>query len=289
VKTNRNYKDSVFSLLFSDPEVLRELYCALDGVSLPPGVPVSINTLEDVIFMDKINDISFEIDGKLVVLIEHQSTINPNIALRLLMYIGRVYEKIFKDKNIYKGKLFKVPRPEFFVLYNGAAPCQDEQIFRLSDTFEELKKLGLVEKGPPALELIVRVININEGRNAAIAERCRILAEYSALVAKVREFEKELGNKEEAMKEAVKYCQNHDILKEFLEKHASEVLNMLMTEWCWDDALEVRYEEGVEDGLERTARNLLAKSMPIEDIALVTELPIEKIRSLSCSADLSAD
>jgi hypothetical protein len=41
---NRSYKDSVFSLLFNDPETLRELYCALEGVALPPDLPITINT-----------------------------------------------------------------------------------------------------------------------------------------------------------------------------------------------------------------------------------------------------
>ena len=93
MNVNARYKDSVFSLLFSDPDLLRELYCALDDVSLPPDVPVTFNTLENVLFMELINDISFEIGGKLVVLIEHQSSINANMPLRLLMYIARVYEK----------------------------------------------------------------------------------------------------------------------------------------------------------------------------------------------------
>ena len=116
---NTKYKDSVFSFLFSDPDQLRELYCALENVTLPPDVPITINTLRDVLFLDMINDISFEISGKLVVLIEHQSSINPNMALRLLMYIARVYEKIIGDKNIYTSRLVHIPRPEFFVLYNG--------------------------------------------------------------------------------------------------------------------------------------------------------------------------
>jgi len=105
MQTNKKFKSGVFSLLFSEPDLLRELYCALGGISLPPDAPVTINTLEDVLFMGFINDISFEIDGKLVVLIEHQSTVNPNMALRLLMYIGRVYEKIIEGRNIYSRKL----------------------------------------------------------------------------------------------------------------------------------------------------------------------------------------
>ena len=194
---NARYKDSVFSLLFSDPDLLRELYCALEGVTLPPDVPVTINTLENVLFMELVNDISFEIGGKLIVLIEHQSTINPNMALRLLMYIARVYEKTLKDKNLYSNKLLKIPRPEFFVLYNGKAPYPDEQVLKLSSSFmsgsfEEPEEMGLSEK--VALELEVRVLNINEGRNEAIVRRCKKLAEYSAFIAKARSFERELGN-----------------------------------------------------------------------------------------------
>jgi len=292
MKTNKKFKSSVFSLLFSEPDLLRELYCALDGVSLPPDAPVYINTLEDVLFKDFINDISFEIDGKLVVLIEHQSTINQNMALRLLMYIGRVYEKITENRNIYKGKLIKIPRPEFFVLYNGVDPYPDQEIYKLSDSFEELKSLGLMEKASLSLELIVRVININEGRNAAIAARCKNLAEYSVFVAKVRSFEKELGSLKEAIKKAVNHCQKHDILKEFLKLHASEVLNMLYTEWNWDDALAVRYEEGQEEGIEKgreegkieanikIARNLLAKGSTLEFVQKITGLDIETIQKL---------
>jgi len=300
MKTNKKFKSSVFSLLFSEPDLLRELYCALDGVSLPSDAPVSINTLEDVLFMDFINDISFEIDGKLVVLIEHQSTINENMALRLLMYIGRVYEKITEGRNIYKGKPIKIPQPQFFVLYNGVEPYPDEKVIKLSESFEKLESLGLPEKDIPGLELTVRVININEGRNQALAARCKNLAEYSAFVAKVRSFEREFGSREEAIKEAVKYCQKHDILREFLKLHASEVLNMLYTEWNWDDALAVRFEEGREEGLDEgiekgreegiekgrfnekleIARNLLAKGSTPEFVHEITGLDMETIENL---------
>jgi predicted transposase/invertase (TIGR01784 family) len=296
MKTNNKFKNSVFTLLFSDPALLRELYCALGGVTLPQDAPVSINTLEDVLFMDFINDISFEIGGKLVVLIEHQSTINPNMALRLLMYIGRVYEKIVDNDALYSKKRVPIPQPEFFVLYNGTDPFPDQEISRLSDSFEKLKGLGIAEKDFPALELTVHVININEGRNAGIAARCKKLSEYSAFVAKVREFEKELGSREEAIKKAVKYCQSHDILKEFLELHAGEVLSMLMTEWNWDDALAVRYEEGHEDGWEEgredgleegranekleIARNLLSEGSTPEFVQKITGLDMDTIEGL---------
>jgi len=284
MKTNTKFKNSVFTMLFSDPDLLRELYCALGGVSLPPDALVSINTLEDVLFMDLINDISFEIGGRLIVLIEHQSTINPNMALRLLMYIARVYEKIIEGRNVYSSKRLLIPRPEFFVLYNGTDPFPDEQIMRLSDVFKNPSSLGLPEKDFPALELVVKVININEGRNKEIAERCKKLAEYSAFIAKARAFEKELGSREKAVKETVKYCQKHDILKEFLKLHAAEVLGMLMTEFNLDDALAVRYEEGCEEGRTdeklQIARNLLAESSTPEFVQKITGLSLDEIEKL---------
>ena len=215
-------------MLFSNPDDLRELYSALGGVTLPADIPVSINTLENVLYRDFCNDISFEIGGKLVVLIEHQSTINPNMALRLLLYIARVLEKRIESAKIYSRKQISIPWPEFFVLYNGTDPFPDEKIVRLSDLFEKPQDLGLPEKTKPLLELEVKALNINEGRNEAVVKRCQKLAGYSAFIAKVRYYYKEKNDLKEAIEKAVKYCQKHDILEEFLEIHASEILNILI-------------------------------------------------------------
>ena len=247
MKVNTKFKDSVFTMLFSEPDMLRELYCAIRGVSLPPDVPVSINTLENVLFMDFNNDISFEIGGKLVVLIEHQSTVNPNMALRLLVYVTRVLEKKIQGRALYSKKRLGIPRPEFYVLYNGQEPYPDEKVLLLSDLFEKPEGLGLPENAP-AMELEVRVLNINEGRNRGVAGRCRKLAEYSAFIAKVRSLWKETGNLEPAIQEAIKYCERHDILKGFLEIHGSEILNMILTEWNTEDAIAFAREEGREEG-----------------------------------------
>jgi len=283
---NTRYKDSVFSFLFSDTNVLRELYCALENVTLPADVPITINTLQDVLFLDRINDISFEIDGKLVILIEHQSTINPNMALRLLMYIARVYEKIIGDKNIYASRLIPIPRPEFFVLYNGEAAFPDEKTLKLSDAFEKTGSLRLPEKD--ALELVVKVVNINQGKNESLVKQCKTLAGYSVFISKMREYEKECGNKTEAMTRAIKFCRENNILKSFLEKNGTEVVNMLMTEWNMDDALAVRFEEGreegreegIEKGKEEVARNALAEGASVEFINKITGLDTETIITL---------
>jgi len=134
------------------------------------------------------------------------------------------------------------------------------------------------------LELIVRVININKGRNKAIANRCKKLSEYSAFVAKARELMIELGDKEEAIKAAIKYCEEHDILKEFVRKHAAEVLGMLYTEFNLDDAIAVAREEGWEDGMTeanfKIAKNLLSKGSSIEFVHEITGVDFDTLKEL---------
>jgi len=285
---NKKFKSSVFSFIFSEPDILRELYCALEGITLSRDVPVVINTLEDILYMDIYNDISFEIGGKLVVLIEHQSSINPNMALRLLMYIGRVYEKIIDDKKIYSSTKLLIPKPEFFVLYNGTDPFPDEKIVKLSDLFKSTEGTEFSKSESHTTELEVRVININKGKNEEIAQKCQTLYQYSAFISKVREFMKEGLSLKEAMEKAVYYCRKHDILKELLEKHAKEIMSMLTTEWNWDTAKEVWQEEAREEGLSQgreegvliTARNALEEGLSVEMVQKITGLNLDAIERI---------
>jgi predicted transposase YdaD len=278
---NREYKDSVFSLLFGDPETLRELYSALEGVTLESEVPIMVTTLRDVLFMDMINDLSFTVDNKLVIVIEHQSTINPNMALRLLMYIGRIYEKIISKKRLYSSKPIAVPLPEFIVLYNGTEPYPDQKTLKLSDMFIKAAHLKGADDTPPSLELEVKVYNVNKGHNEAMLQKSEKLNGYSAFIAKAREFEKTIPEQKSAITEAVKYCIEHDILKEFLELHSSEVINMLLEEWNTIEYGEVQREEGREEKAEEIAKNALVKGYSIEIIQDLTGLAPETIRSLS--------
>ncbi|MDR0655202.1 MAG: Rpn family recombination-promoting nuclease/putative transposase [Treponema sp.] len=289
--SNRQYKDSVFSFLFNEPAALRELYGAIRGIELSPDIPVTINTLEGILYKTLLNDISFEIAKKLVVLIEHQSTINPNMAVRLLLYIAKVYEKLISWRNLYGRKKLSIPRPEFIVLYNGREPYSDEALLKLSDAFEDAVSLGFSRESVPALELTVRIYNINRGHNEQIIRRSKTLEGYSTLIGKVRDYERELGGgrnpyrlsdeeKEEAMTKAVRWCIGQNILKGFLETHGSEVVNMLMSEWKLEDALVVEREEGREEGREETARNALAEGLPVEIIQKITGLDFETIKSL---------
>jgi predicted transposase/invertase (TIGR01784 family) len=138
------------------------------------------------------------------------------------------------------------------------------------------------------MELKVKVYNINKGRNPKIESQSEPLRGYAELVAKARTNQDAGMGRDEAIKEAVKQCVKEGILSNFLKEHGSEVENMLLTEWNWDDALQVSKEEGKEDGIEigvekgklEIAMNMKNFKMPLEEIAKYTGLPLEKLAAL---------
>ena len=86
-KTNRLYKSRLFVMIFEDKKNLLELYNAVSGKNYKDPEMLEINTLENVIYMSMINDLSFIIDVRLS-LYEHQSTFSPNLPLRFLLYLS---------------------------------------------------------------------------------------------------------------------------------------------------------------------------------------------------------
>jgi hypothetical protein len=199
--------------------------------------------------MDQINDIAFVLEDRLIVLLEHQSSINNNMPLRMLRYLSAEYDMIVDRKNLYKQKRIMIPSPEFIVLYNGDKKFPDYKELKLSDSYN-FKTTNLY------LELVVRVYNINKGRNAEMAGRSPVLSGYEEFIAEIKENLKSMDLRE-AIKLAVKACISKNILVSFLERPGSEVENMIFGEWNLDEALAVRYEEGREDAREEKCEEIL--------------------------------
>jgi len=292
VKPNREYKNSLFKDLFHDETTALELYNALTGGNFTLRDGLRFTTLENALFMDRLNDISFTIGDRLVVLVEHQSTVNENMPLRALMYIGRVYEKIIDNRAIYRSKLFTLPVTEFYVLYNGAEDYPDAKTLRLSDAFmrENLSGATRVENIQsmlPSLELAVRVFNINKGHNDKILGRSEILRGYATFIRQVRDSQNEGRKLEDAILSAIDFCVARGILVGYLESKSSEVRNMIFTEFNLEDAKEIWFEEGMEKGIEKgmekgmekgkleISRAMLAEGDSIEKIARITKIPLE--------------
>lgn len=92
---DRKYKDRLFRFLFGreeNKEYALSLYNALNGTSYTNADELEFTTIEDVVYMGMKNDVSFMIQN-FMTLYEHQSTYNPNMPLRGIMYFGKLYDR----------------------------------------------------------------------------------------------------------------------------------------------------------------------------------------------------
>ena len=304
-KTNRNYKDSVFVDLFAHDINAKEnfisLYNALHGTNLDAKTTeVQPVMLERVLYMKYYNDIAMLIDGKIVILIEHQSTINQNMPFRFLEYIARIYEKITTKDEKFGRKLVKLPVPEFYVFYNGKDDYPVESVMKLSDAFMQLdsKLKNQLENTSYPLEISVKVININVDKENPILKRCEALKEYSKFIEQVR------YNIENAVPEpfttAIKEAIKKGFLSDYLNRKSTEVQNMLLAEYDYDTDIAVQRRESFEDGFSageergisigllqgeykkaiETAKSMMQRNISIDIVAECTGLSPEEIEKL---------
>jgi hypothetical protein len=274
-KSNREYKASLFVSLFSEPDKLIELYNALSGTDYSLDTPVEIATLSDALFMDRINDLAFVLGGKLVILVEHQSTINENMPLRFLIYLARVYEKIMESGTLYHYSLVKIPAPDFIVVYNGESDLPERSTLNLSDAFETTS-----EKNGFPLELVATVYNVNKGHNTELVQRSETLDGYVSFIDKIKKHIACGMERTEAFIQAIQECMREGILVSYLEENGSEVINMLTQEWDMGKALDVRFLEGAERERNEMIRRMLLIGLKPEEIVRYTGYPIEKIKLL---------
>lgn len=116
--SNRELKASVFTTYFSIPENAADLYQGLDHEKVGPE-EIFYTTLDDVLFMIKKNDMGFTARQKVLVIAEYQSTVNLNMPLRSVQYLGRTLELLVPPRDLYREKLIWIPTPEFYSFYNG--------------------------------------------------------------------------------------------------------------------------------------------------------------------------
>ena len=241
VLVKRKYKDILFRFIFKDKKELLQLYNAINGTSYKNPDDLLITTMEDVIYIGMKNDLSFLIANE-INLYEHQSTVNKNMPLRGLLYLAKMYESYVETNglNRYQKKLIPLPFPRFIVFYNGEEEIGEELYLRLSDAFEKREE-------EPAVECVAKFININYGHNQELMQKCERLGEYSYFVASVRNYLKEGCNQKEAVTCAVNECIEKGILKDVLEKHRAEVVDMFLTTFDRKMYEEALREEGREE------------------------------------------
>ena len=127
-----------------------------------------------------------------------------------------------------------------------ALPQEEEEAaekeLRLSDAF--------LQPSPPGkFEWTARMVNLNQGKNDELLQKCKPLADYMFLIQQIRERIEAGMVMEQAVDEAVVTCISQDVLKDFLIAHRAEVVSVGLREF--DERLieEIIRESAREEGL----------------------------------------
>ena len=237
------HKDRLFKFIFGNPdkkEWTLSLYNAVNGSHYTNPEDIEFNTIEDAVYMGMKNDVSFIIMDD-VSLWEHQSSYNPNMPVRFFIYAGQLYDKYMTANNIYRygTRLHRLPKPKCICFYNGTDEQPEEKILRLSEAFGD---------NDGDIEVRVRMLNINYGRNKALMYICEPLNEYAWFVEAVRKHEKKLHDLELAVDAAIDEMPDSFGIKKFLLSNKAEVKGMYLTEYDAEKERKLAREEAHEVG-----------------------------------------
>ena len=240
----KKYKDTFFRAYFNDKTRLLSLCNALTGEDGTDPDEIEINTIGETFFSKLKNDISCMYRGRLLILIEQQSTLNANMPFRFFVYLGKLIEKIYGNElgEILHGtKRVNFPRVEFYVLYNGYKKAPESEIMNLVDDDSVNEK--------SYFQLRVKFLNINSPHNRELILKSLPLEDYCVIVERVKENLSSGMNVKAAFYEAYKYCmKNRTWMNDFLEVHEWELMDMISTEYDEELALKIARKEGKDEG-----------------------------------------
>ena len=270
---NPQFRDSVFRDYFNDKVRLLSLCNVLLNTNYTDPNLLEINTLQGNFFSGQKNDISCRIADKWLILVEHQSSINPNMAFRYLLYVSQLLNNLVTNKDrLYQGELLIFPEPQCFVFYNGddAEPLVKE--IRLSDSFH-------ICTGK--MELLVTSYTINYGLNQPLLKCCSYLNNYSTVVGKVKLGLSAKLPRRDAIIQAINWCISNDVMSDYLTLKRDEVLSMLDLQWNFEEAKHAWFQQGEEHGIKKERfeliKNLFNAGTPIQYIVNVTGWSEEKL------------
>ena len=291
----RTYKDTLFRTIFGGKDErskrwLLSLYNALSGKNHTNIEDLEITTLDDVIYVSMKNDLSFLIHSQMC-LYEHQSTVNPNMPLRGLLYFSQLYQQYIDKhkKNLYGSVLVKIPAPQFIVFYNGDTEQADIIKYRLSDAFikdEQESNDGKIYGAD--FEWTASVININKNHNESLSKNCEPLYYYCEFVNQVKENLSQGMTFDSAVNEAVDFAIKSDFLEGFFREKRMKILDDIYTEFDQESYDETLRNDGRIEGIKigarenaiANAKNFLKEGDSPEKIARCCSLPLEQVIAL---------
>jgi len=269
-KSKRKGKDSIFIDLFHQPKYAVKLVNALNPALNVTENDVDFVTLRSVLMIKPYNDLGILIKDKLLICSEAQSTWSINILVRMFMYLAETYHRYIQDHeemNLYGNKKVEIPRPECYVIYTGENKNYP-RVLSLAKEFFENKS---------TLDLKIKVLKKAGKKN--------IVEEY---VSFCHIFDKQVklhGQTQKAVTETIKICQNKSILKNYLRERQKEVQNIMTSLFSQEEVTKrygyERFLEGQNKASENIAVKLLKGNMDADQVAIVTELPLSRIRELS--------
>ena len=256
MKYDRNYKSSIFAMLYEKKENIMDLYNGIYDEKCTDPEEITVNTLTDEdgvesgIFARFRNDLSF-IFGAYLNLFEHQSTINNNIPVRMLIYVVELITKLIPKEHLYREKAVKIPSPRFVVFYNGSKEAPLKKEIRLSDQY-------ISEQADADLELKVVVYNINTDNGSELLKKSRTLGEYMIFVDRARTALKETKDelqKKRALERVIDECIAEGIMSELLEERREEIIVTSILNYDQAAHEQALHDDGFEAGTENTLLN----------------------------------
>ena len=287
-KAKKTAKDSIFRDLFENPKYLLQLYQVLHPEDRKVTEDqISSVTIQNVLLDQMYNDLGFVVKERLLLLVEAQSTWSKNIVIRVLLYLANTWKEYIQNKklNIYGSGGMSLPKPELYVIYTGERKERPEWIFLSEEFF-------------PGQECFVdvKVRMLYDGKEGDI------LNQYVTFTKIYNEQVKEYGRTKEAVLETIRICKNRKILKEYLESREKEVVDIMMTLFDQEYAVE-RYgdekkAEGKAEGLaegkveglaegeakgtmkakQEMTYKLVDRRIPLETISEFVEISVEVIK-----------
>lgn len=280
----RQYQDTVFRLYLNDEERLKEVAGALHGRSYTQE-PLQIVTLDGTFLSQIKNDISFLLAERHLIFMEHQSTANKNMALRCLYYVCEQWRQYIPAKKLYQNTSIQLPVPEFHVFYSGSDDMPETYRMKLSDAYRKPHE-------EVHLELKVDFHNIAYDEAKTLLKKSRTIHDYSFFINRIKKNISDGMARAQAIREAMRYCEEHDIMAEFLQQHEKEVVDMVNFEWNQKDFEEAILEEGMErgraEGMERGREEgkvaivleMLRDKLPLETVARLSKFSLERVQEL---------
>lgn len=280
IKAKKTAKDSVFRDLFENPTYLLQLYQVLHTEDTEVTEDqISSVTIKNILLDQMYNDLGFIVKQRLLLLVEAQSTWSRNIVIRALLYLANTWQEYIQEKklNIYGSGGMILPKPELYVIYTGERKERPEWI-SLSEEFFPGQKCFVD----------VKVRMLYDGKKGDI------LNQYVTFTKIYNKQVNQYGRTKKAVLETIRICKNRDVLKEYLENREKEVVDIMMTLFDQEYAVERYGDEkkaqgraeglakGLEEGTIKAKREmtykLVDRKIPLETISDIVGMSVEVIK-----------